>query len=366
MASHASIVIGTDAFTPWDYRMNVGSGFNVEQMQVAKTAFSTFEIDAASESPHRDVHVYCQVIDDEISFRLATGLLADDFGSVCQAGETSIVKFLKKIECNRNNFAVLFRIVDSREPQLYKSEPVLTGPAQDCLKGQGVGAFTDRYGSHFIAGLVRRSTFDVMMQVHSENSKGSGRLVESVEERMDLGVVSTYLSGIFEKLQGSVADMNFAISSTGSTPMQFKLNTTTDEVMLSLNAWKDSDAPLPHLAILKHYSLVLDEVPHPATSWKTRTDIVDAYQDLLLLQMKVRSEGRIPQMDSMQLDLYHLEKRLARVEATDNDKYTLLEEWRKQFGNNMLLYNALYHPVAKRRDLLAVVQASQKNNAWAL
>jgi hypothetical protein len=151
---------------------------------------------------------------------------------------------------------------------------------------------------------------------------------------------------------------------TGSTFTDVKAFLSLDDIVPTFEAWKAALQPEPYAAILKHHSLVIDEIPRPVSRWEIPTDLVDAYESLLLLQMKVRSAHLVEPLQSLLNSVEDLERRLIKIEVSDGDWKSRLQQWSIEFEQKNADFTDIYQPIQRRRELLQMVHDSQINSSW--
>lgn len=345
--------------------MSLGDGFNAQDMQSAKSPFVKIEVQPSEELPaHRRTEFHHQFIKDSGDFKKALKISVDGSTSVSLLSGSTSIRFLKDIECNSTHCTTFISCTITAPKQLYLSESHLTEPARDNLSKNGTDRFLRHYGSHFVAAQICQSTFSMMLTHTTASSKDTEQLIQTLGTHYAKSVDATSLAELTDTLKKARVDTRVRLATTGSTFTDVKAFITLNDIIPIFDAWKASLKPEPYIAILKHYSLVIDEISRPISKWEIHTDLVEAYETLLFLQMKMRSARETKALQPLMNSVENLERRLLNIEALSSDWKNDLQQWKIEYDESNAEFTKMYQPVERRQELLQMVYNSQYNSSW--
>lgn len=294
--------IGTTGDIPWDASgMSIGSGYAIDEYQCVRSPFVPFEVSDPSKTAP-EIRFESQTISTEHDLVTAVDFALD--GSIAVpaiASKAASVKCLQEVKIGTKHMATIIRCSIKSAPQKYVAHPQLTEEAKVCLGGKSYSwfgfsnphpeRFLSQYGQHFVAGQVCQSTLLAVYVHTASTSKELDDFKSKISTSQGLSGVTSISSVANYTQEAKVSNITTKIyvhitgMRTDNVADVFSL---TDIMPVFQGFLKDYE-PVPYLALLQHYSLVVAGIPRPPMAWTIAPDLVHAFKRGMVLNIRSRS-----------------------------------------------------------------------------
>lgn len=146
------------------------------------------------------------------------------------------------------------------------------------------------------------------------------------------GVVSGDSLATYAELSASMnIHTEVEITTTGSGTRNIRQSLSTQGTLAAFHEWQDDQGPRPAIAILKHYSSALHEIPRPTQQWTTQTDLLQAFRKMLFLEAKTLQLPRIENLPALLDGVGDLAEELNHINPHDVEWQPRLKGWSEHF-----------------------------------
>lgn len=314
--------------------MLFGSGYDLATHQTTLSPFIHEDIPEVADGPDdRNVEYKSFTVTGDEDFRLALASTFNAGGGVMLLSTSKSVEALKTVKWNAKNMAIIIHSSITYPLQEFEDTPELDPKGSECLKSSGTQGFLDRYGTHFVAGQICKSTFLAVYKHRSETKEQMDAFKRKLSSFQGGLVDGDTLTEHVELAASMNIHTEVEITTTGSGARDLKRSLSTHGTQDALQEWQEDQEPTPAIAMLKHYSSVLHEIPRPTQQWPTQADIIQALQKMLFLDVKTRQQPRIENAPVLLDELRDLDEELHRIDSQQVDWQVQLKEWTIHFNN---------------------------------
>lgn len=351
---------------PWDAGMTIGSGYDMQDLQPTRPAFDQFDLEFVTDTSRlEDFKLETQTIETAEDIQRAISLMSNGSAPVLSIGNlNAATQYLSKVKNNAKNMVTVISCTYTWPEETYDPEdpPDLTTEADDLLDQKKPDAFFSRYGQHFIAGRICQSSFHAIYTHGATTAEDLSNFKRAIaESRMsmttatEIDQIAKYTeiaksSNITTRLQTFVNGVDDSIG----------LHASTHDVVPALkNFIQESHKPLPYIAILKHYSLVVPGLPRPNQSWTLSSDLWIALEQLTTIAVQARSHSLLNAQRLLQ-SISELSHELAAIHLADHTWKEQLSTWStklQQIRQTLQLCNT-------RANLMTSARNTKPSKEW--
>lgn len=295
MDSQFSTKIKQNGCVPWDgAHMRIGTGYDVATLETLPSPFCSIDDDDDSD---QDVPSKFEI---QAQFFRNQEELADYLESfnkatvsyLTPASMIAMANYIKSVRCSTNSMCLVMRCAITTKAEHFHEDLDLTDQAQKILDDDP-SAFTNCYGAYCVTGHIRQSSFCAVS-------------VYSSEDAADLGDFAASLGVTGQTKSDSLNDASMLIrkaeshSSSIQESHKFLIDGAEGGRDLTwlqdgnlVDAWhgfRSEYKPIPHVALLNHYSSVLvNKIPRPTRYYDVPFNPAEAIWKCAILQMEARS-----------------------------------------------------------------------------
>lgn len=331
-------IVGPDAQVTWRPAFKILSGYDLTTHQTTLSPFDEEDVPDILDGPDdRTVDFKLHTITSDEDFRSA---LAATFktGTGFDITDSQAIEAFKSVKWGATKLATIVRCSITYPPQVFGDLPELDSKATSCLESRGAQGFLDRYGSHFIAGQICQSTY-LAVYKHSTSTKEQ---MDAFKSRALSICGATDGGDSHPDLRKLASTMNVLTQSeiifTGSGTHYLSKNPLSQGYD-QFREWQEDQEPTPTIAILKHYSSVIHEIPRSTQRLTIQTDqaeLNEAFQKVIFLDVRLRQQPRIGNATTLLDEIRELDKQLRHIDLELPDGHVKLKDWTDRYNEQRI------------------------------
>lgn len=261
----------------------LGRGYAALERQVVQSPLEDFTVIEDQTEP--DIKYEHIIIGSEDELRREIGNTLDICASVFGIGIQTAFTQVQSLSCTSKSMTVILRCIITHPLSTYCSTPKLTASAEELLKSDPA-RFQQVYGSHFVAGYVKRSTISAVLVFTASNTEVLNTF--KGKAKAGKGIVSVDMATRYQEL-AEKEDVQCTITweTAGIAPAGLVSNLSPRDVEA---IFKDlaRHRPKPQIALLEHYCLIDSRVLRLADQHPTSSGITEGVVEALRLYNKAR------------------------------------------------------------------------------
>lgn len=293
--------------------MGIGAGYDMGSRESLPSPFEKVTIDNTyDDDTFAQVEVQAQLFRNEKDLANALeSLTTASISYLSTASVNAVATYLKAAVCNETNMCLVMRCAISMPPEHFDRELVLSTPAAKNLQA-GLSTFTNCYGEYCVEGQIRQSSFYAVVTYSSESAQELDQFAATLSVTGETKSVNfDAASGLFQRIESQASSVReshkFHMTGVaGGGGLEWLEDANVSEAW---QGFRDEYAPVPQVALLKHYSSIMPgKIPRPTRHYEGLRDVTEAAWKCALLQLLARS---VPQnRDTTTSKLERLAERL--------------------------------------------------------